>query len=179
MLGLLAVFIAVVAVGCGSSSDSSTAPDPSTAGEAQPEPAAEHARYVAAAEAICRHSLGEVHALAKDLAEGLNSAPTPETGVTDSLVKPGTEIIARQGAKLRALTPRPDSVALETYLGMFDPILALAYQRLEAGEAHDPARSRELEILIADLAGEQSAAARSFGLRVCSVGFTEALAGNA
>jgi hypothetical protein len=117
-----------------------------------------------------------VHALGGKLADSLAKAPTPEVGVTDSLVKPGTEIIARQAARLRALRPRPESVALETYLGMFDPIVALAYQRLQAGNAHDPAQSHELEILIAGLAAEQSAAARSFGLRECSIGFTEALA---
>jgi hypothetical protein len=176
---MLTVLMAAAVTGCGSSGVDSTASSSTSAGEVQSESAAEHSRYVGAAESICRHALDEVHAVGAALATNLAKAATPEAGLTDSLVKPGIKIIARQAARLRALRPRPDSVALETYLGMFDPILALAYQRLEAGDAQDPAQSHEVELLIAALATEQSSAARAFGLRKCSVGFTEALASGA
>jgi hypothetical protein len=78
---------------------------------------------------------------------------------------------------LRAIEPAPGSKDLDVYLGLFDPIVELSRQLLLAGEANDGSRSHELELMIADLGHEQSAAGRGFGFGDCTVGFTEALGG--
>jgi hypothetical protein len=93
------------------------------------------------------------------------------------LVRPGTKILDRESSRLRELNDTPESGPVEIFIGLFDAILALAEQRIEAGQAGELERAHSLELLIADLAEQQSAAARRAGLRACMVGFTQALGG--
>ena len=133
--------------------------------------------YIAKAEAICRRGLRKTHALGRNLPEVLSSSASPQEGITNGLVRPGTEILSREAAGLRNIRPAPNSRALEIYLGLFEPIVELAHQRLEAGTAGELERAHNLELMIASLGDEQSAAAHQFGLHACSVKFTRALGG--
>lgn len=92
-------------------------------------------------------------------------------------MRPGAEILSREADSLRNIEPQPTSRSLEVFLGLFDPILELARQRLQAGTSGDPEQARRLELMIASLEDEQSAAARQLGLDACSVEFTNALGG--
>lgn len=177
--GLLALLLTTVALGgCGGSGAASTSSmESATPSPDRHESAVERAIYVKRAEVICAQSVREARALRRNLPAVISHAPTAEQGITNGLVKPGIEALARQSAHLRSLKPRPTSGTLESYLGLFEPILALARQRLQTGEARDPERGHTLELLIDGLTSEQSTFAKQFGLKVCSVGFTEALDG--
>lgn len=127
------------------------------------------------AEAICRRSVARTRALGRGLSKAVANAPSPAQGITTALVGPGIAILSREAAELRRLGTPPDSPALATYLGLFDPILELARQRFQAGSRGDIGQARRLELMIADLSAEQSAAAKEFGLRACSIEFSAAL----
>jgi hypothetical protein len=97
--------------------------------------------------------------------------------VVNGLIKPGISILSEKAARLRAIEPAPDSPDLEVYVGFYNPIIELSRQLLQATEANDGARSRALELMIADLGDEQADAGRAFGFGSCAVTFTEALGG--
>jgi hypothetical protein len=174
------LLVAAALSGCGGSSGTntgSTATESTMPNSGQRETVAERVDYVKHAEAICARTVREIRALRRSLPVVISHSQSTEEGITNGLVRPGIKVLDRQSAHLRALEPRPTSGTLESYLGLFEPIIALARQRLQAGEAMDPKRGRALELLIAGLAGEQSALAKRFGFKICSVGFTEALGG--
>jgi hypothetical protein len=178
---LIALTTALAFSGCGGANDSdnssatATAPTPSATAAT---PGLDEAAYVRRAEAICRRSVAKTQALGRRLPEIVSSAPSPQQGITNGVVGPGIVILGEEAAALRKLGPPPASPALETYLGLFDPILELARQRLQAGIAEDPERARQLELMIADLGNEQSGASKRFGLRACSIEFNTALGGS-
>lgn len=177
---LLALSVTAVFSGCGSSGNSAPTPTVGSTGAGLDRPASrvDKAHYIARAEGVCRRGLRETRALGRNLSEIVANAASPQRGITNGLVRPGTEILSREAARLRGLRPRPDSQALEIYLGLFDPIVELGRQRLVAGNADDPDRAHSLELMIASLGNEQSVAARRFGLKACSVPFTRALGGS-
>ncbi len=179
--GLLVLLVTAAALGgCGGSSGTSTrstTTESTAANFGRPESATERAGYVKRAEAVCARSVWEARALRRSLPIVISRSPSAEQGITNGLVRPGIEILNRQSAHLRTIEPRPTSGALESYLGLFEPILVLARQRLQTGEAKNPERGHALELLIDGLASEQSTFAKRFGLKACSVGFVEALGG--
>jgi hypothetical protein len=144
-------------------------------GTHQQAPTVDRSRYARRAEAICRRSVAAAQAVGRVLPEAVSRAASPQVGITTALVRPGVEILSREAAALRSLGPGPRSTALQTYLGLFEPIVELAHQRLQAGLASEFERARELEVLIAGLADEQSTAARRYGFHACSIEFTRAL----
>jgi len=126
------------------------------------------------AEGICRRSLAATRALGRRLPQILDGSSFAQEAVTSGLVKPGVAILSTEAARLRALgTPEAD--ALQTYVGLFEPIVELGRQRLDA-EAGEIDRMHSLEQLIAGLEDEQSAIARRSGLKACAVSFNRALA---
>ena len=137
-----------------------TAPDPATS---------------ARAEAICRRATSEAQPLIGNLARTIGRSSSPEEGIDKGLVRPGIRILEKQGAALAALHPDPESAVFSTYVGLFEPVLSLAYQRLEAGESLDYGAAHELELLIGNLTGEQVKLAASIGLTECETSFFEAL----
>ena len=62
-----------------------------------------------------------------------------------------------------------------TYIGLFEPVLSLAYQRLAAGEAPDDGTAHEIETLIGSLTSEQARLAASLGLTACETDFFDSL----
>jgi hypothetical protein len=177
---LIALTAAMAVGGCGSNGGSDTAAT-STASTPVPHGAApglDKDVYVRRAEAICRRSVAKTQALGRRIPEIVSSAPSPQQGITNGLVGPGITILSDQAAELRSLGPPPASPELATYLGMFDPIIELAQQRLQAGRAGDSSQAHRLELMVAALGGEQSTFARAYGLRACSVDFNTALGGS-
>jgi hypothetical protein len=136
------------------------APDPATARRA---------------EAICRRATREAEPLAADLARVIAHSSSPEQGIDEGLVRPGIRILEQEGAALSALNPHPESAAFSTFVGLFEPVVSLAYQRLASGEALDGATSHQVEILIGSLTTEQAKLAASLGLKSCETDFFDAL----
>jgi hypothetical protein len=174
---LIAVVVVVVAGGCGSSSSSAprVTPDSSQTSVQRQMSTAEWMDYARRAEAICDRSIRETRALGRQLSEVVSHATTPLEGINNGLIRPGIEILSREANNLRALGTQTRSRSLEVFLGLFDPIVELARQRLGTGVSGDPGQAHSLELMIADLENEQSAAARQLGLSKCGVTFNSAL----
>ncbi len=134
------------------------------------------AAYAARANAICTE-MGREKAALLDGAFGSGGSGDALTAITEGLVAPGLRILEREAERLRALEPRPDNEELETYLGLFDPIIVLADERLRTGRAGNIGSSRDLERLVVGLEERQRAAAVAAGLDRCGVGFAGAIAG--
>ena len=122
-----------------------------------------------AADPICRRTIEAIQNL--ELAPSTGAHANVLTPTTEGLVRPGIPILSREATRLRALQPRPVDTDLQTYLGIFDPILVLSHQRLRAGGTADPTVANRLENLIAGLEEDQARAAHAFGFRYCGTGF--------
>lgn len=129
------------------------------------------------AEAVCKLSVRETEALRENLPRVFSNSSSPQEAITNGIVLAGLKIISSESARLRNLDPRPSSPALETFLGLFEPIVELGRQRLQVGREGNAGRAHDLELMIVSLGDEQSAAARRFGLRTCSIDFFSALGG--
>jgi hypothetical protein len=99
------------------------------------------------------------------------------TLTTRHLIVPAIPILENSARRLRALEPAAGSVAFESYVSLFDPIVSLARERALAGEAGDADRARELELLSLDLSVLQRSLAREAGLKTCDVDFIETFSG--
>ena len=146
--------------------------------ETRPNPAAVTGEldpgYKEAAEAICRQTTAEIRALAARLVSQPPAASDSPSQINESVVRPGSHILAQEGSRLRALAPRPESADLDTFIGLYDPVVILARQSLRTA---DPDAARRLQGLAQGLEQVQGRAARRIGLRSCSVGFLDTLVG--
>jgi hypothetical protein len=170
---LSALAVAAILAGCGSSAGNGGAATESATAPTGVVPSRDAER----AEEICTRALRETHALGRRLSRVVANSPSPEAGVTNGVVKPGIEILEREGEGLRSIDSPSDSPAWQLFVGLLDPIVALAHQRLQATGAGEPELARGLETMIARLDAERSAAARQLGLATCDVPFTSALGG--
>jgi hypothetical protein len=173
-LAICLILIATTAAlsGCGGSgSGSSSSPAPrSEAIAAVPDPPT--ARR---AEAICRRAGAEVGVVAGNLPAAMKRNSSAEQGITEGLVRPAIGILEREGADLEGLHPKPESATFSTFVGLFEPVISLAHQRLASGEAADIGTSQQLEKLTESLTTEQAKLAASLGLTACETDFFEAL----
>jgi hypothetical protein len=180
-VALLVAFGLLVAalVGCGSSgsSASSGGTASSPAANATADTGEPSAAYLAQVEAACTRSVAETEALTKRLPEFFAEAPNGNAAITRGVVGEGMKILAAEASRIRAAGPEPSGAPLSTFVGLFDPIVELAHQRLASGEAEDLNRSHELELLVTALSAEQAEAGEAAGLKSCSVDFTQALGG--
>jgi hypothetical protein len=153
--------------GCGGSDSTGT--------DLHAAPAAERIRFAAQGDPICRAAVQKIRALRIVPSTSPNSNAL--SSITDSLVRPGIRILTQEAAGLRSIQPRPDDSDLQRYLGLYDPILVLAQQRLDlAADPHpDSARAQRIEKDIAGLEQAQEDYAKSFGFKVCGTGFFAAL----
>lgn len=120
----------------------------------------------------------ETHRLGRRLSEVVSNSATPEAAITNGVVKPGIEILEREASSLRNLGQPPRSRTWAILVGLYDPIVELARQRLQATAAGEPERARSFEQMIARLEDERSAAARQLGLDSCGEQFSRALGGS-
>jgi hypothetical protein len=172
-LACLALIVATAALsGCGGGSGSSspTAIIAAADKEAGPDPAT--ARRI---ESICENANEESRQVQAGLAGWLSRSSSAEEGITQGLVAPAILVLEKESRQLKALAPRVESAIFATYVGLFEPVLTLAYQRLASGEAQESEQSHALEDLTAGLTLEQAKLAASLGLKGCETDFFRAL----
>jgi hypothetical protein len=164
---MAALILALLLAGCGGGSETTgTQTEPS-----QGQATAGNQAYAAAADRICAAMIVDSRRM------GDRFRAIPRVGVdaltltTQRLVKPALPILERSAARLRALAAEADSVELGSYVALFDPIVAVVADRVEAGEAGDSERARELELQMIDLSELQRQLAQEAGLQTCDVDF--------
>jgi hypothetical protein len=175
MSRLIPIFllIALLLSGCGGGSETTVQEPP-----AQPRAATEpgNRAYVAAANRIC----AEMTAKSRRMGARFARLPNPGIGAlaltTRELVKPALPVLERSASRLRALEKKTNNLALESYVSLYDPIVAVVRSRVEAGEAGDPTRAHALELQMLDLGSLQRQLAREAGLRTCDVDFIQTFA---
>ncbi len=151
---------AVLLASCGGAGEQS---------DAEPLP---HA-VVVSANANCRQLLREV----KKLAAGVLSrgyANTLEL-TTEGFAKPGIRVVKHTGLRQQELERAADDPRFDLYADLFDPIVVLAEQRLEAGRGQDLNRVARLQEQLTGLELLQRKAARNAGLVDCDTNFLDAM----
>jgi hypothetical protein len=169
---LLLLSVAFLASGCGSS-DTPTA-EQGSADPGEDSPAKLAPELAARSESICRDAQREIRGIAHGLPERISGAAGVDA-IGEALVVPGIRILKRESSRLATLEEPSNPSRFETFTGLFDPIIELSEQRLEAGQVGELSRAHALELLIAGLTEDQAAVASGMGLSACGVDFTQAL----
>ena len=128
---------------------------------------------VVSADANCRQLLRDV----KTLATGVLSrgyANTLEL-TTEGFAKPGIRVVKRTGLRQQELEGAASDPRFDLYADLFDPIVVLAEQRLEAGREQDLNRVVKLQEQLTGLELLQRKAARNAGLVDCDTNFLDAM----
>lgn len=124
------------------------------------------------ANANCRQLLRDVRQLAKGVLSGYSSNLEL---TTEGFAKPGIRLEKHIARRQQRLQPAADDPRYSLYAELFDPIIVLAEQRLQAGQAGDIAQSQLLQDQLTALGIEQRDAARRAGLRSCDVDFLDVM----
>jgi hypothetical protein len=161
---LLLLFIA----GCGGDSGGSSSGQSAATNSAVPSAAS-----VADGEAICSAMIARASRMGAQFTDNPDFHSSALTLTTQKLIKPAIPIVERSARQLRALRPEAKSVKFDSFVTLYDPILALLRERVDAGEAGDEARARDLELQLLDLADLQRSLAREAGLNTCDVDFIQ------
>lgn len=162
---LLAVLAAILLAGCGGDADTTSETVPAAA-----PPAARDGAYAAKAERICAEMIAESRRMGAQFRKLTDVEADALTLTTQELVKPALPILERNSARLRALEPGAD-VAFDSYVALFDPIVSVVRERVQAGEAGNSTRAHEIELVLIDLSNLQRSLARDAGLKACDVDF--------
>lgn len=170
LLVLITATAALSGCGGGSGSQSASVGAVDAAQEAGPTPS--QARRI---DAICARATHETTALRANLARLMARGSSAEEAITDGMVAPGIKVLEKEAQRLQALAPQVKSDIYATFVGLFEPVLTLAYQRLASGEALQTDESHELENLTGGLTLEQTKLASSLGLEGCETDFFQAL----
>jgi hypothetical protein len=167
----IAAAVALLVAGCGGGSEE-TAPQDAAA---QLHPVAESPSdlHVRRADRICAEMVADAHRMGARFRKIPKVEINALTLTTQELVKPALPILEASARRLRALQPDAASLKFDSYVTLFDPIVSIVRNRVEAGEAGDSARAHELELLMVDLANLQRRLAREAGLKTCDVDFIE------
>lgn len=165
LVALASILVALAGVGCGGGGD----------GEGETQTQRIPPSVLAKAEANCRYFLREIKQI------GAGSLVREDPGMnnleltTEHLVRPSVPLLERIAARQQALQPAARNYWFDLYAEIFDPIVALAKQRLASGAAGNYFRSRDLEDLLTSRGLEQMDAARNAGLSECDVDFQNVL----
>lgn len=167
-LAALALIVLIASIaGCGGSGDGETE---ATAANLDP-------AIVAKADANCRQLRRNAVELARNAFSG---APDPGV-VTTRLVRPSLVVLESFARRQQQLARSSQNPEFRLYARLFEPIIVLAHQRVQAGlqytagvtEASTIARG--YENLMSTVAEEQREAARRAGLESCSIDFIRVL----
>jgi hypothetical protein len=163
------VLLALLLVGCGGGAEETTQSTTAQKGESR--------SYVAAADRICAGMVADSRRMAVEFSRYPNDEGLPALTVTTrELVEPALPVLERSARRLRALEQGADSVAFASYVTLYDPIVAVVRDRVEAGEAGDATRAHALELQMLDLSGLQRQLAREAGLKACDIDFIHTFA---
>jgi hypothetical protein len=171
VLVTIALSVTLIASSCGGS-DGGAGNDVSQT-ESAPAAHAIPARIVSQADRNCRWMLRSVKHVAGsvDLADYTSGLQL----TTEAFAKPGIKLVKGLEKRQNALRTAAADPRFDAYVELFDPIVVLGEQRLEAGLDNDRARSEYLQDLLTDLGKEQGEAAARAGLRACDVDFLDVL----
>jgi hypothetical protein len=129
---------------------------------------------LARADANCRYFLRETKQIGRRALADPSSTVILEL-TTERLVKPSIPLLEHVADRQQALESMAHDPRFDLYANLFDPIIAIAYERLGAGRVGDPVRSKNLEELLTNIGLEQRQAARDAGLRDCDIDFQHVL----
>jgi hypothetical protein len=166
--------LALVLSGCGGGSDT-------TAHEAATPPrsdASQHRSraYVAAADRICAGMVAASRRFAVRLGRSSDRGLSALALTTRALIEPALPPLERSARRLRAVAARSDDLAFQSYVSLYDPIIAVVRDRAAAGEAGDATRAHALELQMLDLSNLQRKLAQEAGLKTCDVDFIHTFA---
>lgn len=162
--------LALALVGCGGGGADETAPSTT------PRRGESHA-YVAPADRVCAGMTADSRRMAAEFARYPNEEGLPALLLTTrQLIEPALPVLERSGRRLRALQKAGGSVAFGSYVALYDPIVAVVRDRVEAGEAGDATRAHALELQMLNLSDLQRQLAREAGLKTCDVDFIHTFA---
>ena len=167
---LAAALAALLLASCGGDADTTSETAPAT--DVQGARDAGGRAYVAKAERICAGMIAQSRRMGARFREIPQVEVDALTLTTRELVKPAVPILESNAAKLRTLRPQAN-VTFDSYVALFDPIVSVVRERVEAGEAGDSTRAHELELVLIDLSDLQRSLAREAGLKTCDVDFIE------
>jgi hypothetical protein len=173
---LLAAMLALLTLalyGCGGSSET-TAREAAT----RPSEASQHGNraYVSGADRICAGMIADSRRLAVRLGRSSDRGLSALALTTRALVEPALPPLERSARKLRALAARSGNLAFQSYVSLYDPIVAVVRDRAAAGEAGDATRAHALELQMLDLSNLQRKLAQEAGLKTCDVDFIRTFA---
>lgn len=132
--------------------------------------------YIAAADRICAGMIADSRRMAVRFARQPESGMNALTLTTRELIEPALPILERSATRLRTLAARSNSLPLQSYVALYDPILVIVRDRAEAGEAGDATRAHALELQMVDLSNLQRKLAAEAGLKTCDVDFIRTFA---
>jgi hypothetical protein len=167
-----ALFLILFVPGCGGGSGEGASSQATVAVDA----AAPSAAAVADGEAICAAMIARSSRMGAQFSANPDLDADALTLTTQKLIKPAVSIVESSASQLRALRPEANSVDFDSYVSLFDPIIALLRERVVAGEAGDRDRARDLELQLLDLVELQRGLARQAGLNTCDVDFIQTFA---
>jgi hypothetical protein len=173
MSRVIPIFLLSVLLLCGCGGESETTPQEAST---QSSAAAGDRAYVAAADRICAGMIAESRRMGARFSRLPNLGLSALSLTTRELVEPALPILERSASRLRALENGANSLALESYVSLYDPIVAVVRDRVKAGEAGDATRAHALELQMLDLSNLQRELAREAGLRTCDVDFIHTFA---
>lgn len=165
----VALLVVLAMVGCGSGgSDGGTSVDSTAAAAPSTALAARQAREV---EAVCTRMAAEAGRLGRKVLASTDTGEYASTleFTTEALIAPALPVVEARAAELRAIRGAAAEPQLSAYVNLFDPILALLEDRLQAGRQGDSEEAHELELQLIDLGQIQHALAGQAGLKGCDV----------
>jgi len=160
-LVLAALAAPLVLAGCGDGGDSES-------------PAPSESAHIDRANAICRDGLKQARRLGRTALQRLDTGADLDV-VTEAFVKPGIPLLERQAERLRRVEAEADDPRLTAYVELYDPVIELSRQRVEAARAGDGTRASELTEYAEQLGADGQLAAREAGLVDCDLDFQRAV----
>lgn len=166
--------LALVLSGCGGGSDT-TAQKAATPPQSD---ASQHGSraYVAAADRVCAGMIAASRRFAGRLGRSSDRGLSALALTTRALIEPALPPLERSADRLRALAAKSDDLAFQSYVSLYDPIIAVVRDRAAAGEDGDATEAHALELQMLDLSNLQRKLAREAGLKTCDVDFIHTFA---
>jgi hypothetical protein len=176
-LALTVLALVLAFAGCGGGDDETTtaAPPVQREGTSQKQDPPPSSAYVERAEAVCADMVAEAKRLGRAFQER-EEFPSDPLQTTTQLIAPAIPLLTTSASRLRALEDESGDPDFEAYVGVYDPILALLRQRVEAGKDGDREQAQDLDSQLLDMVALQRQLAAATGLDACDVDFIEAFA---
>jgi len=165
VLASAALIAVLVLAGCGSGGGAST-----TATGAAP-PAAVATRQAREVESVCKRMTAEAGRLGSKVLATTDVGEYESTleFTTEALIVPALPVVEARAAELRAIRGAAAEPKLSAFVNLFDPILALLQDRVQAGRQGESEEAHQLELQLIDLGQIQHALAEEAGLKGCEV----------